>query len=526
MAARGVPKSTVNGWYRDRARTGHPEKAGRIGRTDYWFEDEWTAWHSAHRRRKLESLTQVDRSGAPDDLVDATEAARMLRYSGRDVIHGNRRLGYFPEPDAVGSTGKGRLAPLWKRSTVWATADRRPGMGGGHRPGTPGAPAKPHPYAGDERLAQVVAAYRSGGTPAASALAAEWRVSQRTAERILRAARAVLREEAADLLERARGDSNTLMSSATTSRFNPVGQAATCSANPGSRPSEGHPVMVPAPPIRRRLVGRTLRRYRESLGYTLEDAARVLECDRSKISRIETGQRGIRPKELRELLAEYGINGRQQSVLTVLADPRGAFGWPRDYADVLPAAWHDFLILETAATSISGYEAQQIPGLLQTRAYARALAANDRSLDGEAARDKAAEAVQARHQAILEDEERPSVHLVVGEAALHQQIGSQAVMREQLSVLASAAGDSGKATIQVMPFNSGAHAATGEGSLAIAQFAGAPGLGLVHVGGIGGGVCLEGRDDLAAYVAAFDQLRAFALTPVQSRRLLRGLARD
>jgi transcriptional regulator with XRE-family HTH domain len=52
--------------------------------------------------------------------------------------------------------------------------------------------------------------------------------------------------------------------------------------------------MVPAPAVRRRLVGRALRRYRENLGYTLEDAARTLECDRSKISRIETGQRGIR----------------------------------------------------------------------------------------------------------------------------------------------------------------------------------------------------------------------------------------
>ena len=56
--------------------------------------------------------------------------------------------------------------------------------------------------------------------------------------------------------------------------------------------------------MRRRLVGGALRRYRENVGYALEDAARVLECDRSKISRIETGQRGIRPKELRELLTE------------------------------------------------------------------------------------------------------------------------------------------------------------------------------------------------------------------------------
>jgi len=192
MAARGVPRSTVDGWYRDRARTGHPEKVGRIGRTDYWYEDEWTAWHEAYKRGKVESLTQVDRSGGPDDLVDAAEAARMLRYTRRNVIHANRRLGYFPEPDAYGTTSRGRPAPLWKRSTVWAVADRRQGVGGGHKPGTPGAPAKPHPYAGDERLARVLAEFRDGNHPSSAELAAEWNVSQRTAERIIHAARSLL----------------------------------------------------------------------------------------------------------------------------------------------------------------------------------------------------------------------------------------------------------------------------------------------------------------------------------------------
>ena len=31
-----------------------------------------------------------------DDLVDAAEAARMLGYASRYVIHANRRLRYFP----------------------------------------------------------------------------------------------------------------------------------------------------------------------------------------------------------------------------------------------------------------------------------------------------------------------------------------------------------------------------------------------------------------------------------------------
>jgi hypothetical protein len=47
-------------------------------------------------------------------------------------------------------------------------------MGGGHKPGTPGAPAKPYPYAGDDRLARVLAVLRAGGQPSAAQLAAEW----------------------------------------------------------------------------------------------------------------------------------------------------------------------------------------------------------------------------------------------------------------------------------------------------------------------------------------------------------------
>ncbi|HEX4089832.1 MAG TPA: hypothetical protein VHZ33_14040, partial [Trebonia sp.] len=126
---------------------------------------------------------------------DAAEAARMLRYANRYVIHANRRLGYFPEPDAHGPARRGRPAPLWKRSTVWAAADSRTGMSGGHKPGTPGAPGKPHPYAGDARLARVLADLRSGTQPSAAGLAADWGVSRRTAERIIRAARSLLHQE-------------------------------------------------------------------------------------------------------------------------------------------------------------------------------------------------------------------------------------------------------------------------------------------------------------------------------------------
>ena len=281
--------------------------------------------------------------------------------------------------------------------------------------------------------------------------------------------------------------------------------------------------MITAPPVRRRLVGRALRRYRESLGYTLDDAARILECDRSKISRIETGQRGIRGKELRELLAEYGATDEQRAMLTALADPRGAFGWFREYADALPGAWQDYLVLEAGASRIWVYEAQRIPELVQTPAYARELAEADPGLPDNAARDRHVEATLARQRAIL-GERKPDIQVIIGEAALRQEVGGPEVMEGQLGLLAGISGGSGIITVQILPFSSGAHAAAGMGSLAVLQFPEAPGLGLVHVGGVTGGVCLESQADLAIHARVFEQLRAFALSPAESALHLRGLA--
>lgn len=270
-------------------------------------------------------------------------------------------------------------------------------------------------------------------------------------------------------------------------------------------------------------MGGALRRYRENLGYTLDDTARVLECDRSKVSRIETGQRGIRGKELRELLTEYGLDEQQQAILAAIAAPRGARGWYGAYADVLPGAWQDYLLLEAGASRVLIYEAQRIPALLQSVDYARALAEADPVLmdDDARDRDRVIEATLARQKAIL-GERKPDIRVVIGEAALHQQVGGPEVMEGQLGLLAGVSGDSGVITVQILPFSSGAHAAVGVGSLAILQFPDTPGLGVVHLGGAGGGVCLESQEDVAVHARVFEQLRAFALSPAQSALLLRG----
>jgi transcriptional regulator with XRE-family HTH domain len=282
------------------------------------------------------------------------------------------------------------------------------------------------------------------------------------------------------------------------------------------------------PPVRRRLLGAALRRYRENLGFGLDEAAQILECDRSKISRIETGQRGIRAKELRELLTEYGVPDDEQAALLAVAHRGRQHGWWQDYPGVLSDAGQDYVIMEAAAEEILTYEAHQVPDLLQTREYARALADADPASTEEEQRAQAVEVKLIRQRVVLA-ERSPRLEFVIGEAALHQVVGGTRVMRPQLARLASLAGGAGTGSsalsLQVLPFAAGAYAA-GVGSMAILRFSDTPGLGVIHLAALSGGVSLEDRDDLARYVRAFAQLRAAALTPAASARLLGDMARD
>jgi transcriptional regulator with XRE-family HTH domain len=270
------------------------------------------------------------------------------------------------------------------------------------------------------------------------------------------------------------------------------------------------------------MVGAVLRRYREGLGYRLDDAARVLECDRSKISRIESGQRGIRARDLRDLLTEYGVSEQEQRTLAAIAQSPRARGWWQPYADVLHSSWLDYLITETAASQIQAYQPHQVPDLLQTQDYACAVGAADRTLPA-GTQDLVLEAMLTRQQVIL-GEGRPELAVVIGEAALHQVVGGTDVMRAQMARLAEMSDTCPHITIQVVPFACGAHPAVGSGPLSILRFAGAPSLGVVHLPSPCGGICLDRPPDVASHVRAFTLLKAFALTPAATARLLREMA--
>lgn len=282
--------------------------------------------------------------------------------------------------------------------------------------------------------------------------------------------------------------------------------------------------MIGTTSVRRRILGGVLRAYRLDQGLAVEGAASILDCDPSKISRIETGVRGIRATELNELLTEYGVGEPERAALATIGRPLTAGGWWHGHSDVLTKNDREYFHLEAIADQIEVYEPQLVPALLQTAAYAEAA--------GEPAPDGALAALTlARQRALLGEHAvlgNRSLDLIVliDEAVPHRPVGGPGVMYAQLHHLAqAAAGDVPGVALRVLPFSGGVRAAGTCGPVTILRFANAPRIGVVHLPRPGrGGTCLVGRDDLTAYTRTLEALASAALTPARSAQLLHNLA--
>lgn len=284
--------------------------------------------------------------------------------------------------------------------------------------------------------------------------------------------------------------------------------------------------MSTQPTVQRAFVGAALRHYRQQLGLTIEEAAGVLECDVSKISRVETGVRTIRGAELETLLDRYSVFGKEQnSLLALAATPSGsAATWWYPFANALPSAFREYASFEGQAERILLYGGNAVPELLQTREYSRALLSADLSVYA-GSEDIRSEAAEARRHAILEDRSA-SLEVVLSEAALRQQVGDPEVMRDQLGRLMEL-GTGARypwISLRVVPFSAGAVAAAGFGTFSVLRFKALTALGIVYLAGTGGGICLEQPEDAFAYGAVFSQTQVKALSHLESRALLQRVA--
>ncbi|MCO5968883.1 helix-turn-helix domain-containing protein [Actinoallomurus sp. WRP6H-15] len=217
------------------------------------------------------------------------------------------------------------------------------------------------------------------------------------------------------------------------------------------------------------LVGAQLRRLREASGLTCQSAGAAIQASHSKISRLELGRRGFKQRDVEDLLTLYGVDGgAERATLLELAELATAPPWWREYADVVPRWFEDYLGLEQAASVIRSYEVQFVPGLLQTPEYARAVVRLAHREQPEAVIDRRVALRMKRQRLLLHRPNPPKLWAVIDEAALRRPIGGADTMRAQLRHLLEVA-ELPNVTVEVMPFSAGGHAAAG-GPITLLRF--------------------------------------------------------
>jgi len=266
-----------------------------------------------------------------------------------------------------------------------------------------------------------------------------------------------------------------------------------------------------------------LRQLREARRLSCADAGSAVGWSESKISRIETGRVGVRQPDLERLLDLYKVSAEMRAALVALGRQAAHRGWWHSYADAVPGWFEDYVGLEDGARSLLTYQNQLVHGLMQTPEYAAAVirAAQPSASEDEVDRQLAA---RTTRQALLTTLDPLQVWAVLDEAVLLRHVGGIATMRAQLSrLLAVAALPS--VTLQVLPFDAGAHASLGT-SFELLQFPEPGDTSIVYVESLTSSQYLETPADVERYTLVFDHLRAMALSPDRSAGLIGAVAEN
>jgi transcriptional regulator with XRE-family HTH domain len=269
-----------------------------------------------------------------------------------------------------------------------------------------------------------------------------------------------------------------------------------------------------SPTVRERRLARALRHLREEAGLTIEDVAEKLEISLSTVSRMETAQVGVRPRDLRFLLDMYEITDAERDQLLQIARERRQQQWWQEYADLPNIAVAG---LEEDASTIWQYSTQLVPGLLQTGAYARAVLGAIR-LDSRPGDIDRRLDLRLHRQALLTRADAPEYWAILDEAAVRRQVGGPSVMAEQLGHLTDVA-RLPNVTLQVLPFTSGEHAGM-DGEFTILHYRESSDPDVVYIENTGNDVYLENLEVTRRYNKIFDHLRAAAQNPGESIRTL------
>jgi transcriptional regulator with XRE-family HTH domain len=282
--------------------------------------------------------------------------------------------------------------------------------------------------------------------------------------------------------------------------------------------------MTTGPTVRRRRLGTELRKLRESSGYKLEEVAAQLGVAPSTLSRIETGKAPTKSAYLNQMLEMYGVEeSDQRQVLVDMAREGHRKGWWAAYDDVLPSGFDIYVGLEAETAAVRGYEISVVPGLLQTPDYARAVLREMFPRHGPEQIDRLVD-LRMERQRRFDDDPPLELWAILDEAVVRRPVGGRQVMRAQLDHLLDMALRPG-ITVQVLPFDCGAHAGHG-GPFSILEFPNRADSEVAYVESVAGNLYLEKDREVRARAEAFDRLRAAALAPAASADLIAHVSKE
>lgn len=262
---------------------------------------------------------------------------------------------------------------------------------------------------------------------------------------------------------------------------------------------------------------------------TIKAAALKFEWSEAKMWRIESGLTSLRSIDARVMCEVYGASAEMTQALMGLAKETKARGWWHAYGDVIPEGFDLYIGLEEAASHLSVYQSELVPGFLQTEEYARAIITEDKG-DKEGAEeiDRRVHLRIERQRMLFRPIEPPTLHVVLNEAVLWPAIGGRAVMAGQLRHLREAS-VSPNIRIRVVPYGAGAHPGVMSGPFVILRFP-AKGEGVesepptVYADGYTGDLYLDKPNEVERYDSAFDRIWKKSLDEQASRRLLDHVA--
>ncbi|WP_424529925.1 helix-turn-helix domain-containing protein [Sphaerisporangium viridialbum] len=237
-----------------------------------------------------------------------------------------------------------------------------------------------------------------------------------------------------------------------------------------------------------------LRRHRLAAELTQKQLGRRIGFSTSAVAMVETSK--FRPSErFAELCDEvFGLDG----VMTRLY----AEVWPPP--PPVPAHFRDWAVEEQRATALRFWAPLLVPGMLQTKGYARQILSRLPGISAELLEQRVAGRMQ--RQAVLSRDNPPVITTLIDEGVLRRPIGGPAAMREQLERLLEMA-QHPKVTIQIVPYS--AEALSGlNGAFTIAEMRGNPYT--VRVESQPRGRTVTDRSTIADLVNCFDALRADA----------------